>query len=313
MAQGFDTATKLNKTTAQNLKNAGFEYAIRYLPTTEWKSITKSEVDAILNAGLKLVSIYQCSNNKVSYFSYTRGKQDGQNAQKLAKELGQPKGTAIYFAVDFDVQPKDLQQILDYIKGLKETVKDYKIGIYGSYYVVNEVKKKAPVDYYWQTYAWSNGKVAEHIHMHQYQNGVKVAGILIDRNNIKKAPGAWNEESKKKIIKANLKIDGYWGKETTKALQRTLGTPVDGIISGQYKNHITNKLYAVSFGPPFTGSLVIKALQKLIGAKVDGFIGPETIRKLQAYLGTIVDGRISKPSMMVKEMQRRLNNGTFIK
>lgn len=123
----------------------------------------------------------------------------------------------------------------------------------------------------------------------------------------------FTEDPKIKVKKANLVVDGYWGPATTRALQSALGTKVDGVISGQYKNNITKQIPAVEFGPPYTGSQVIKALQKLIGAKVDGFIGPETIRKLQAYLGTIVDGRISKPSMMVKEMQRRLNNGTFIK
>lgn len=91
--------------------------------------------------------------------------------------------------------------------------------------------------------------------------------------------------------KANLVVDGKWGTETTKALQRYFGTIVDGVISRP--------------------SLVIKELQKLVGAKVDGILGTETITKLQKYLGTPVDGIISNPSLMVKEMQRRLNKGKF--
>lgn len=43
--------------------------------------------------------------------------------------------------------------------------------------------------------------------------------------------------------------------------------------------------------------------------KVDGYPGPKTIARLQEYLGTPVDGKISKPSLMVKELQRRLNQG----
>jgi len=108
-----------------------------------------------------------------------------------------------------------------------------------------------------------------------------------------------------------LELDGIWGPATTRSLQKNLGTSVDGIISGQYKNQITSAIPSVSFGPPFTGSQVIRAVQKKIGAKVDGFIGPETVRALQKYLGTPVDGVISKPSLMVKEMQRRLNLGVF--
>jgi len=122
-----------------------------------------------------------------------------------------------------------------------------------------------------------------------------------------------NSKSKtSKVPKANLKVDGKWGKSTTRALQRALGTPVDGIISRQYNNATTRSLYGntVSYGSG--GSMVIRALQRKVGAKADGYLGPETARRLQRYLGTPVDGVISRPSsLMVRELQRRLNNGSF--
>lgn len=108
-----------------------------------------------------------------------------------------------------------------------------------------------------------------------------------------------------------LVVDGSWGAATTRELQRALGTPVDGVISGQYRNNTTRSIYSVKFGAPYTGSLLIKSLQRKVGAKVDGYIGPDTVRRLQRHLGTPVDGVISKGSLMVKELQRRLNNGTF--
>ncbi|MEK3909626.1 LysM peptidoglycan-binding domain-containing protein [Oceanobacillus sp. FSL W7-1309] len=107
--------------------------------------------------------------------------------------------------------------------------------------------------------------------------------------------------------KAKLKIDGYWGPATTRALQKALGTTQDGIISGQYSNNVTKAIPSVKFGT--SGSNVIRALQRKVGAKADGYIGPATVRALQRYLGTPQDGVISKPSMMVKELQRRLNKG----
>lgn len=110
--------------------------------------------------------------------------------------------------------------------------------------------------------------------------------------------------------KSKIAVDGYWGPETTKALQKALGTVQDGYLSNQSKNSITSTLTGgVEFGKG--GSMVIKTLQKKIGAKVDGYLGPETTRKLQKYLGTIQDGKLSKPSMVVKEMQKQLNQGTF--
>lgn len=91
--------------------------------------------------------------------------------------------------------------------------------------------------------------------------------------------------------KANLKVDGHWGVETTKALQRYFGTIVDGKISKP--------------------SMLIKEIQKVVGARVDGYLGKETITKMQKHFGTIQDGVISRPSNMVKELQRRLNQGKF--
>ncbi len=57
---------------------------------------------------------------------------------------------------------------------------------------------------------------------------------------------------------------------------------------------------------------MIAALQSRIGmpsGQRDGKIGPQTIRALQRYLGTRVDGVISRESSAVMALQRRLNQG----
>lgn len=99
----------------------------------------------------------------------------------------------------------------------------------------------------------------------------------------------WEKTIGNNNVPNKLRVDGYFGPLTIKALQRYFGTPVDGVISKP--------------------SLVIKAMQKWLGVKQDGYLGPVTISALQRRLGTIVDGKISKPSLVVKELQRRLNNG----
>ncbi len=136
---------------------------------------------------------------------------------------------------------------------------------------------------------------------------------LIKIFNLKEKVKAINPDAvigRKKSKKANLKIDGWWGEQTTRALQKYLGTVVDGVISNQLRNEVTSKIVSgITFGKG--GSLVIKALQSKVGAKIDGYLGPQTIRKLQQYLGTVVDGKLSEPSLVVKELQQNLNNGTF--
>lgn len=119
---------------------------------------------------------------------------------------------------------------------------------------------------------------------------------------------------KRQMPKVSIKVDGKWGKETTRALQTYFGTTVDGIISDQLRNHVTTALYGktVEFGNGRKGSLVIRALQRHLGGLVvDGLLGPKTIFRLQQYLGTPLDGKLSRPSKVVEEMQRRLNDGTF--
>lgn len=146
---------------------------------------------------------------------------------------------------------------------------------------------------------------------------LEYAGIKGKKKDTKKE--VKNEAPKHKVKsqsvtkpKANLTVDGKWGPTTTKALQKALGTVADGVISSQPKNSVSKAIYGgITWG--HKGSLVIKALQKKIGVKnVDGKLGPDTIRHLQKYLSTPVDGVISRPSsVVVKELQRRLNKGTF--
>lgn len=112
--------------------------------------------------------------------------------------------------------------------------------------------------------------------------------------------------------KASLSVDGKWGKAVTKALQKALGTAQDGIISGQPRNSVSTSLYGGTVSHNTSnGSPMVKALQRKIGASADGKLGPATIRALQKYLGTPDDGVLSKPSVVVKELQRRLNKGNF--
>lgn len=80
--------------------------------------------------------------------------------------------------------------------------------------------------------------------------------------------------------------DGVIGPGTIKALQRYLGTPVDGKITGQPAG---NKKYLPGFNPKYLvagkdGSKAVRALQAYVGAKVDGKWGAETNRRLATLL-----------------------------
>ena len=113
---------------------------------------------------------------------------------------------------------------------------------------------------------------------------------------------------------AGLDIDGIWGPATTRAVQSVLGTPVDGIVSGQstsFDRCNRGGLSSESWQHGNGGSYMVEALQSKIGVDADGYFGPASCRALQSYLGTYVDGYVDYPSNMVKELQRRLNDNTF--
>lgn len=110
-----------------------------------------------------------------------------------------------------------------------------------------------------------------------------------------------------------LDVDGYWGPATVRACQKALGTEVDGIVSGQDSRDM-KAIGGIPSSAWKTGrgsSQMVHAIQSKVGADADGYFGPNTCKALQRYLGTEADGIVSKPSQMVKELQRRLNSGTF--
>lgn len=110
-----------------------------------------------------------------------------------------------------------------------------------------------------------------------------------------------------------LDVDGEWGPATTKALQRSLGTTVDGIVSGQRSKYRRNwpSCLSSSWRWGSTGSSeMVRALQSRLGIGADGIAGPATCRALQARLGVSVDG-VCGPNT-VKALQRRLNSGAGI-
>ena len=129
-------------------------------------------------------------------------------------------------------------------------------------------------------------------------------------------PHAYNYEPlKPKEDKEEDKIleDGYWGVDTTKKAQKVFGTPVDGKVSNQYAKYkkenpgLLESTFEWEEKPGKNGSPLIGKIQKLIGSKVDNFIGTDTIKDMQKFFKTPVDGKVSKPSLMVKEFQKWLN------
>ena len=146
--------------------------------------------------GLKIVSIWETDPTYARYFTEDKGMADGNEASFYAKSIGQAEGSAIYFAVDYDAQPSDMDDILKYFLGVRQVLnKHYKVGVYGSFMVLEMLHQSCAADCYWQTAAWSRGKVAGFIDILQYGFNKKLAGIQVDYNQFSNSAGSWGNST----------------------------------------------------------------------------------------------------------------------
>jgi len=152
---------------AGRLAAAGVQVVIRYynhrssavLPT---KCVTPGEVVSLHHAGLALAVVFQQrggAGGAIEDFDAAGGALDGARALALARDIGQPEGSAIYFAVDWDFRREaDLERITRYFAHVRETLGPaYAIGVYGSGTVGTLLTDRALVDHVWLAgnTAWS--------------------------------------------------------------------------------------------------------------------------------------------------------------
>ena len=200
---GIDTATDVSGI-VDCLRGKGILFVGRYFSTYDWKVIKKEEAQKISGADIYIVSIWQESANYPEYFSYNQGKSDGKNAFKYSAEIGQTPNTPVYFAVDFDATSEHKQRILDYFRGvkdgygeyLKEYGINYKIGVYGSYWVLNWLKEQGIATYFYQAYAsgWSGGENNNpwpDYDIRQVTTPQTLCGIEVDHDDASSEFGGW--------------------------------------------------------------------------------------------------------------------------
>jgi Domain of unknown function (DUF1906) len=163
MSNGISTSQDVTDAAAC-LAQAGVSFVFRYYSTTTSmpeKVITASEANAILAANLMIGVVYEDGPTSANYFSNARGVQDATAAFNMAISLGQPTGSAIYFAVDYDASDGDISgPILDYFNGVSQGLQNasssaggvvaFTIGVYGSGAVCNSIKQQSNI----AKYAW---------------------------------------------------------------------------------------------------------------------------------------------------------------
>ncbi len=130
---GFDTALQMTRY-AQALRRQGIDFVMRYYSHNAAKNLGAIEARALGAAGLQLGAVWESAGTHAGFFSRAQGRLDGVAALQEARTVGQPPGSAIYFAVDCDPSQADIDgPVADYFAAVAAALGGgYRIGVYGS-------------------------------------------------------------------------------------------------------------------------------------------------------------------------------------
>jgi len=160
---------------ADCLLQAGKAFVVRYHAShtlQPQKRLTPREAAQLARAGLDIVTVYQDRANQPEDFSSERGEQDGRAAFTLASQVGQPSGSAVYFAVDADMSMAQVSDaVLPYFQGVRAGLAamaggtggstGFRVGVYGSGRVCQRVKENhalAELSWLAQSTGWADSK-----------------------------------------------------------------------------------------------------------------------------------------------------------
>ena len=102
MIQGMDTITDCSEV-INAINAAGLAFVGRYYANSGKKVVSATEALALTAANLRTVAIREDGKpTRGSYFSYSKGVDDGTSAYQDGSSIGQPLQAPIYFAVDYD-------------------------------------------------------------------------------------------------------------------------------------------------------------------------------------------------------------------
>jgi hypothetical protein len=169
LARGIDLPID-SRDVAQELKGSRLHFVARYYrsPMSRWPTLTAEEARTVASNGMKLVAIWEYLSNRPEHFTYERGYADALTAYQQARAIGQPPGSAIYFAVDFNAQERDIAgAIQQYFRGVRAALAaagggapPYRVGVYGSGAVCAYLKRIQLAEYTWlsASAAWSGSR-----------------------------------------------------------------------------------------------------------------------------------------------------------
>ena len=146
-AKGFDCyAGTLTQAQLVAAKAAGYSFIMHYYGGSAGKWLTRASAIATSDLGMWCGAVYEASG---AIFSGDQGVLDANRALEQATQVGQPKGSAIYFAVDTGIGAGPA--VLAYFASVAAILRPagYKVGAYGPGAVLAATLAAGTVDYDW--------------------------------------------------------------------------------------------------------------------------------------------------------------------
>lgn len=136
VANGVDTNVDCTAF-AQCIVEDGASFVCRYYRPGHSAALTRSEAQALVDAGLSIVPVFEGAGDSINWFTAQQGAADALHALGHAAAVGQPADSAIYFAVDFDASAGQVgSAISTYFHAVNTTFTGnnapYRVGVYGS-------------------------------------------------------------------------------------------------------------------------------------------------------------------------------------
>lgn len=229
MIKGFDCAARLSYDQAMQLRNMGYEYAIRYcVPESYAKALTKAETNAILDAGLALGLCWETTASRAKNGA-AAGLADGRSAKECAETLGAPEETIIWFAVDYEAPKADLDRIAGYMVAAAVACRPYPLGIYGPFHVIEEMEWREIGSAYWQCVGWSGGKWSACADVQQREWNFKTGIVTVDNDYARDMTGMWRREREPMFYKfapAEMGIYLNRNKRTIEQIKKELNADI---------------------------------------------------------------------------------------
>ena len=189
MLEGIST-NRLCESSADCLAAQGKVFVFRYYSRTTTqpeKQLRPREAAELARAGVQIAVVYQDRARQTEDFGRDRGLLDGASAFSAAGQIGQPAGSAIYFAVDEDFSEQQIRNaVLPYFGGVRQALNAasggtsrFGIGVYGSGLSCRLLRAAGLVDFTWLAEAtgWRESRTYTAYDVRQYLTDAPLCGI----------------------------------------------------------------------------------------------------------------------------------------